>query len=388
MKILFAMPWAQRTGGVTHVAASLAASLERRGHRATFLFPSEQGYRLQTGTSPRGFQSIYARLRSYPSKGAPWRTRVSWYTTVFTTLPQLVRDGRARGIDLINVHYPDEGFALLVDLAGKLRAPLVVSAHGSDLLADAGPRRGRGLMRQLDDALAVVVPSKSFETDVLAAYPSLQQKICCIHNGYDADEIAAAGPPTPRVDDITVLCIAALISKKGIDVLLRALQQCTASRLKLRLIGEGPLWGELESLAVDLGLTDRVTFLGPKERPEVFAELQRCDFLAMPSRHPSESFGLAVLEAMAFGKPVVASAVGGLRELVVDGATGLLVPHEDPTRLAHALDALAGDALLRTALGRAGRARAEHFTTAATANSYETLFNDLVTRTRGVTRSS
>lgn len=388
MNILLAVPWDQQTGGVTHVVASLARSLETRGHRPLFLFPAEVGFRVSARTSLRGFPCLYCRLRGFPPERPTWRARLSWYSTVLTTLPQLVRHGSSRGIDLINVHYPGEGSALMVDLARLLRAPLVVSAHGADLLPDAGPNRGKGLLRQLETAAAVVVPSQGFLGSVVDAFPSLRDKMHCIRNGYDEAELSAvrAGPANSFQPDVTALCIAALIPKKGIDVLLRGLNQCTSGQLKLRLIGEGPLRQELESLSATLGLSDRVSFLGPKNREGVLHELARCDLLVMPSRHPSESFGLAVLEAMACAKPVVASAIGGLPELVGDRETGLLVRPEDPSALARALDLLASDPAMRSSLGAAGLLRAKRFTVRATADAYEALFTELVAQADGSAR--
>ena len=377
MNVLLAMPWDQRTGGVTHVATSLARSLETRGHQAQFLFPSESGFRISARTSLRGFPSIYCRLRNFPPEQPPWRARLSWYSTVLTTLPQLVRHGLSRRVDLINIHYPVEGFALLVDLARCLRVPLVVSAHGSELLPDAGSSRGKGLLRQLERADAVVVPSQNYLRSVVDVLPWLRDKIRCIHNGYDEEELSAVGavPVDSGEPDVTALCIAALIPKKGIDVLLHGLRHSSSDQLKVRLIGEGPLRRELESLSATLGLSQRVAFLGPKSRDGVFAELVRCDLLVMPSR--GESFGLAALEAMACAKPVIASAVGGLLELVGDRETGLLVRPDDPTALAGALDLLAGDPALRVSLGSAGRSKAKRFTVRLTADMYEALFTEL-----------
>jgi glycosyltransferase involved in cell wall biosynthesis len=121
-----------------------------------------------------------------------------------------------------------------------------------------------------------------------------------------------------------------------------------------------------------------VCFLGPKDRDGVLDEIVHCDMMVMPSRHPSESFGLAALEAMACAKPVVASAVGGLPELVGDRETGLLVRPEDPAALARALDLLAGDPAMRASLGAAGRSKAKRFTVRVTADAYEALFTELV----------
>jgi glycosyltransferase involved in cell wall biosynthesis len=130
-----------------------------------------------------------------------------------------------------------------------------------------------------------------------------------------------------------------------------------------------------------------VSFLGWKERPGVIEELVRCDMVVMTSRHPSESFGLAALEAMACAKPVVASEIGGLTELVRDGETGLLVPPEDPAACARALDLLVSDPALAVSYGAAGRLKARQFTTGVTADAYEALFNELVAQYHGPMRS-
>ena len=382
MTILLAMPWDQSQGGVTHVATSLGRQLQARGHRVLFLFP-EETWRVRPRTSRQGFEAVGARLRNYPEPDQGPRAWLSWGSTLATTLPQLIRLGRRLGVDLVNLHYPGAGFAVLADLARHLSVPLVVSVHGSDLLTDAGPCRDAGLMRLLHSADAVVAPSRSYLSEVLRAYPELERNARYIYNGFDEAEFPVPSqshshPPGP---ERVALCIAAHSRKKGIDVLLRAMQQLGPdSGLRVRLIGDGPLSQELRLLASSLGVSDQVHFLGTRGRAQVFEELARCDLLVMPSRHASESFGLATLEAMACGKPVVASAIGGLSEVVEDGTTGVLVPPDDPEALALALRTLAADEALRRRLGDAGRQRALRFTVRQTGAEYEALFHRLVTR--------
>jgi glycosyltransferase involved in cell wall biosynthesis len=271
---------------------------------------------------------------------------------------------------------------LLVDAAETLGIPLVVSAHGSDLLTDAGPTTDAGVHRRLDAAARVIVPSRSFRDDVNKAFPALRAKTLYIYHGYDARELEdsssapARAPSDPSI--ITALCIAAQIPKKGIDILLRAVHEAALPNLRLRLIGEGELRAQLEQLAGELGIADRVTFIGSLERAGVFVELRAADLLVMSSRHPSESFGLAALEAMASGKPVIASAIGGLREVVDPEVTGLLVPPENPSMLAEAIVRLAGDPGLRARFAEAGRTRAQQFTADKTADAYEQLFRQLI----------
>ena len=381
MNILYVIPWDQSQGGVTHVAASLARSLEARGHRGFFFFPAS-GRLLRSRTSLQGFPAIECRLAEYPKEMPSARSRLSWLSAVVTALPQLAAFALANQIDIINVHYPESSFALLADLARRLRIPLVISAHGELTYRIQGPPTvAPGIVRLLEHASAVIVPSHTYLCSVVEAYPSVETKAGYIYNGFWQEELdmlrsqkKAEGVGT------VVLCIAALIHKKGIDVLLRALQACRDERLSLRMIGAGPLRSELEGLAATLGISHRVTFLGAKSRKEVFEELSNCDVVVQPSRHASESFGRATLEGMGCGKPVVASAIGGLNELVDDRVTGLLVRPEDPADLARALDDLSADPALRQKLGDQGRAKAQRFTVHATADAYERLFTDLIAK--------
>jgi glycosyltransferase involved in cell wall biosynthesis len=380
MKALIALPWDFATGGVTHVATSLARVMTGRGHEVTFLFP-EETWIVRQRISCQGFDALRCRLRDYPPEGSDLQRRLSWYSSVWATLPQLTARVRARQIDLINVHYPGTGLALLADLRRRLGIALVVSVHGSDILTDRGPDRSPGMMRLLEEADAIVTPSRVYLESVLREYPGLAPKAMAIYNGFDPAEVpsgAGSGGRDPGSKPVA-LCIAAPVHKKGIDVLLHALHALGSDNgPTLRLVGDGPLRSELEQLSARLGLADRVVFLGERPRKEVFEEVVRCDMLVMPSRHESESFGLATLEAMACGKPVIASAVGGLVELVAHDETGLLVPRDDPPALAQAIRRLVQDPMLRARLGQAGRRRAQQFTVERMGESYEKLFNQVI----------
>jgi glycosyltransferase involved in cell wall biosynthesis len=155
-----------------------------------------------------------------------------------------------------------------------------------------------------------------------------------------------------RDEDVVVIVVGALERRKGHGVLLDAAARL-APGLRLRWVfcGEGSLEAELRTRVTARGLP--VTFLG--FRGDVARCLAAADVAALPSRH--EGLGVAALEAMAAGLPVVASRVGGLAEVVIDGETGRLVGVEDAPSLAAALDALARDPETRRRMGRAGRER-------------------------------
>jgi glycosyltransferase involved in cell wall biosynthesis len=123
--------------------------------------------------------------------------------------------------------------------------------------------------------------------------------------------------------------------------------------------GDGSLRPELERLAAELQVSDAIEFVGWTH--DVIGFLKQVDILAMPSLW--EAFGLSAAEAMALRKPVIASNVDGLPEVVEDGRTGILVPPADPKALACAIIELAADPARRRALGEHGRARVERFFT-------------------------
>jgi len=154
-------------------------------------------------------------------------------------------------------------------------------------------------------------------------------------------------------DEVLVLVIGALERRKGHAVLLEAARRLAPDRPRLRYVfaGEGSERGALAAAARELG--DRVVFAG--FRRDVAACLAAADLVAVPSLH--EGLGVAALEAMAAGRPVVASRVGGLAEVVVEGESGLLTAAGEPQPLAAALAALADDPGLRARLGQGGRAR-------------------------------
>jgi glycosyltransferase involved in cell wall biosynthesis len=153
-----------------------------------------------------------------------------------------------------------------------------------------------------------------------------------------------------------LLCVGRLIPIKGHLVLLRALAQAhaTVPEVTLDVAGRGPLEPALKAYARELGLDDAVRFLGFVS--PIRAAIEDAAVVVVPSL--GEGFGMVALEAMERARPVIASAVGGLPEIVAEGETGLVVPPADAESLADAIVALAGDLPRGAEMGRAGRERA------------------------------
>jgi phosphatidylinositol alpha-1,6-mannosyltransferase len=181
-------------------------------------------------------------------------------------------------------------------------------------------------------------------------------------------EVPADGAPLPA-ERPTILTVARLVDRyKGHDVLARALVDVrrVVRDVQWVVIGEGPLRGELEALVASLGVADAVRFLGAVGDGERDEWLRRASVFAMPSRLPGpgragEGFGIAFLEAAAYGLPVVAGNVAGALDSVADGTTGLLVDPTDPRAVAGAVTRVLTDEGLAARLGTAGAARAREF---------------------------
>jgi glycosyltransferase involved in cell wall biosynthesis len=179
-------------------------------------------------------------------------------------------------------------------------------------------------------------------------------KIDVIHNGID---LAAFVPCRYVARPRRILSVACLREEKRLDVLIAAAPTILAKYpdAEFWIAGDGTCRDQLVTLARDLGVFPRFRFLGHRE--DVAALLSEADLFVLPSR--SEAFPNAVTEAMAAGLPVVATAVGGIPELVTDGQTGRLVPTGDPMALARALLDLLEAPMHAAELGRAGRRRIE-----------------------------
>ncbi len=178
-------------------------------------------------------------------------------------------------------------------------------------------------------------------------------------------------------DACVALALAALVHRKGLDVALAGLGLLAGRGVRpwLWLAGDGPERAALGAQAERLGVAAQVRFLG--RRDDVGDLLCACDIALLPSRR--EGLGIAALEAMGACRPVIASAVGGLGEAVVDGRTVLLVPPDDPAALAAALERLVTDAELRDRLGRAGPPRvAEGFLPEQMVAAYEQLYREIL----------
>jgi glycosyltransferase involved in cell wall biosynthesis len=225
----------------------------------------------------------------------------------------------------------------------------IFTAHGWAFAAYSGPTSkaylwADRLLRPLTTATICVADNE--RRIGVAARTCDPNRTVVIHNAVD---VQAAPRASPGDGDVLVVSVGRLKYPKDTRTLLEAATR-VRGEWRLEIVGDGPERAELEALT-----TERSHLLG--ERTDVPDLLARASVFVLSSR--SEGLPISVLEAMAAGLPIVASDVGGLRELVEDGVSGVLVPPGDAGALAAALTRLVADAELRRAMGEASRARAE-----------------------------
>jgi glycosyltransferase involved in cell wall biosynthesis len=256
--------------------------------------------------------------------------------------------------DLLHAHYAS-GYGTTAMLAGW--RPTLLSVWGSDVYDFPYDSRLKGwlLRRNLRFADALASTSHAMAQQVRRIWPGVG-KIAITPFGVDLELFK----PAPRtLGPVTIGTVKTLASKYGVDTLLQAFARFAAgSDARLIIVGDGPQRDELQILARQLGIAEQVQWPGAVPHADVPQWLQQLDIYVAVSRLDSESFGVAVVEAMACGVPVVVSDAGGLPEVVVHGDSGLVVPRDDPAALATSLQRLLDEPALRHRLASAGRDRA------------------------------
>ncbi len=336
----YAVPWLRET----------VARLLQRGHQVTVLAPAFKGmadHRID-GVPVRRFRYAPARFETLThEEGAPYKVTKRWRQLLGVPYVACGRAAAAalaheQHFDVVHVHWPFPHATIGSVIAGKCQAPLVLNCHGAELamarkkwwikawLRHALKRGDLLLANSTDTAQrmhhlcgreAIVVP---YGATVPEREEPMLSKI-------------ASSDRLPRI-----LFTGRLIERKGLEYLLRAVPHIlTHRRVEVVITGDGDQRTGLESLTQALGLSKVVRFLGFVSKEQLAQEYAACDVWVNPAIHDrrgdTEGLGVGSIEAYAYGKPVVASAVGGIPDTVVHERTGLLVPEKNEQALAEAI---------------------------------------------------
>jgi glycosyltransferase involved in cell wall biosynthesis len=290
-------------------------------------------------------------------------------------------------VDVLHAHWvlPQGWVAALVgERAGGV--PVLTTAHGGDLYAlrASVPLALKRWTLQRSDRVTAV--SSSLKREVVALGVA-EERVHVLPMGVDTKRFSPEAATTDRGLDPTgpnLLFVGRLVEKKGARYAIEAMPQVLRHEpdARLSIAGDGPERESLERLSDDRGLQDRVTFLGAVPHDRLPALYASADVFVGPSvveaNGDTESFGVVFAEAMASGCPVVASDVGGVADLVIDGETGVLVPERDAGAIADAVVGLVRDEGRRERFSSNGVAWAQHrFDLRTTTARYGDLIEEL-----------
>lgn len=328
---------------------------EREAARTTF-------HVIEAMRDPRRLLAAQRHALSRPRRylrtlGLAWRTRppglraALYQCAYFLEATILARHVAEAGVGHMHNHFVT-GSATVTMLASELAGiPYSFTLHGPNDLVD--PRRWRLDEKTARARFVVAISHYARAQLMIHAAPADWDRIHVVHCGVDPARYAGAA--TRPDGDIRLLFVGRLAPVKGLRILLAAMARLAGEipALRLTLVGDGPDRAALEAAAEPLG--DRIRFTGYLSQDAVAEALRSADLVVLPSF--AEGVPVVLMEAFAAAKPVIATRVAGVAELVEPGISGLLVPPGDADSLAEALRSLAGDPGRRAAMGQAGRAR-------------------------------
>lgn len=331
------------TGGTERQLAQLAPRLKASGHHVEILCP-----RLLPSMPLReDLDGIPVRRVAYPRF-----RKIGAFILLFKIAGVLLR--RYRRYDVIHVHIVNNIAPVVGALRPFLRGRLVAKVSGATELSGGllDPALGNKPATMIRNYFVrrfhfmQVISRETREALIRAGYD--RSRLIGIPNGVNTAAFAAGDRERPQGTQIRAIYAGRLRHVKGVDILLHAWANVVAScDAELIILGEGEEYENLRELAATLGISETVRFVG--DCPNVAPHFQRSDIYIQPSRN--EGLPNAVIEAMVAGLPVVASSVGGNRDLVIDGKTGLLVDPESSEDLAAAICTLLADEEARLRMG-------------------------------------
>ena len=255
------------------------------------------------------------------------------------------------------------------------------TAHARDIYVDQKPGILRAEMKSADAVVTVSEYNRRYLSTEIC--PSANGKVRCIYNGLDLRDFSFQLPRASQLEPPMILSVGRLIEKKGlVDLLLACeLLRRRGRPFQVEIIGTGPWEDLLKAQAKRLGLTANVKFLGAQPQEVVRKAFHRATVFALPciisGKGDRDGIPTVLMEAMASGTPVVSTSISGIPELIESGKDGLLVPPNNASLLAGALDQLLNAPELRENLARAARAKMEaRFSIEESARELRALFEN------------
>ena len=350
-------------GGQNVHVLELASALAADGHEVTVWTRREDPHTPDAVTARPGVE--VRQVSAGPPEPVP-KDELVPFLPGFTA--RLRHDWATDRPDIVHAHFWMSGMVALA-AAGPLDVPVVQTYHALGSVkrrhqgsSDTSPPGRVAAEQAIGRQAARIIATCTDEVAELMRLGVPRRRTVVVPCGVDTRHFTPEGPVLERTGRPRLVSIGRLVRRKGVDEVIDALRRVPEAEL---LIAGGsavgpdcdPDMGRLRDCAHRHGVADRVRLLGPVARPDVPALLRSADAVVCVPWY--EPFGMVPLEAMACGRPVVGSAVGGLTDTVVDGVTGLLVPPRKPQVLAAALRDVLGSPTTALAFGIAGRDRVQ-----------------------------
>lgn len=286
----------------------------------------------------------------------PFGTKIGYYLNIFA-LKRIISKEKP---DLINVHYAS-GYGTLGRLSGFNKK--LLNVWGSDIYDFPNESKIKKIIieKNLKNYTAIASTSYCMAEETKKYLKNKSKKIFITPFGVDTEKFKNFNIKKNK-NELVIGIVKTLTENYGIEYLIRAIKELenildieNYKKIKLLIYGKGELKNKLESLTKELQIEDKVIFKGYISNEDIPKVLNEMDIFVVPSIN--ESFGVAAVEAMACEIPVIASSVGGLKEVIIDKETGYLVSKKDYKEIAKYLKKLILDKNLRIYLGKNGRKR-------------------------------
>lgn len=377
MRVLFIVTAYKRSDEdvITPWMTELILNLKERGVDVEVFAPSYKGLREHTvdGIRVRRFRYFFSRWESLThDQTAPDRLERGLFVKLLVPffvvggIIGIVRLVRKEKYDILQAHWPIPSF-ILARAGGMMRDTRIVSSfYGVELrwVRNKLPFLKSFLRWAINGSDAVTAITSSTASEITLVQDTdvriIPYSVGLGGKSAPADE--PDGATSGSDSDGVILFAGRLVERKGVDYLLRALKSVRDKHdARLVIVGDGPERERLVALAVELGIENAVTFAGFVDDDQLAGYYRACSMLVLPAvfdrKGDTEGQGVVLVEAMSFGKPVIASGIGGIRDVVVDGETGILVPEKECDRLSAAIIRLLDDREMARAMGSRGYER-------------------------------
>lgn len=374
--VLFPSAFHPSLGGVEELTRQLAHAYRKDGHEVMVV----------TEQWPRRLPSFEwhegIAVRRFPMRvpAGCWKSNLTFALSHHWIRSRITRCISQFDADILHVQCVSSTTLYALHVRRVFGVPLVVTLQGELTMDAAGIFQRPGIAqkimtRALKEADFITACSKHTLREAEAFHERpFGERARVVYNGISMEEFEEVEPHVHRRP--YVFAIGRHVRAKGFDVLLQAFAEVMNLGFDLLLAGDGPEHTALRKLASDLNLNDKVHFLGRADRPLVARLFKGCTFFVLPSRH--EPFGIVNLEAMAAGRAIVATRVGGVPEIVEDEVNGLLVGPEHVSELAAAMRRMMLTPELRQAVGSAGGTAARDYDWPALALKYFVIYRSLI----------